>query len=129
MKPSDNHAFVNQILICVLVAICGGGSIGLGTVWMRNQISVTANVNRALAVRIENVERRITETKALVDMEQSPDVLRQRNADWQLGLVLLNDAQIVHVAGDPVRSLAARGNRGLFTDRPAGLVFRVAMEP
>ena len=127
MKTSDTQAFVNQLLICFLVTICAGGSIGLGTVWMRNQISVVANANRALAAQIVDVERRVAATKSLVDVEQSQEMLRQRNAEWHLGLVLVSDSQVISVSEDPTRALVARGNRGLFNDRPASVSFRVAL--
>jgi hypothetical protein len=34
---------VNQFMVYALVAICGSASIGLGTVWMRHQISIGGN--------------------------------------------------------------------------------------
>jgi hypothetical protein len=121
MKRNDTHAFVNQILVCVLVTICFGGSIGLGTVWMRYQISLTARSNRELNARIADVDRQLTEMASFVESEQSIERLKQRNAEMHLGLVPVTEQQLVHVAEDPVRRLAARANREFF-DRaaPAG---------
>ena len=92
MKKTS-HAFVNQVFVCVLVSIGFGGSIGLGTVWLRHQISITANENRILAGRLAEIERRIAETKTLVESEQSPDALRRLNANLHLGLVPVSDGQ------------------------------------
>jgi hypothetical protein len=114
MKKTDTHAFVNQILVCVLVTICFGGSIGLGTVWLRHQISVTAKTNRDLEMRITAIERQLTETSILVEEEQNTELLRQRNTEWRLGLVPPNEKQVVHVPGDPLRGLAERSNSELF---------------
>jgi hypothetical protein len=111
-----SHGFANQLLICALVTICCGGSVGVGTVWMRNQISTTANTNRILSARLAELKRQTAETQTLVAMEQSLDALHRRNAAWQLGLEPMSDSQVIHVTEDTVRLMAARANRGLFRD-------------
>jgi hypothetical protein len=126
MKKSDTHAFVNQILVCVLVTISFGGSIGLGTVWMRHQISVTAKTNRDLNVRLLTLTRALEERKVEVDGEQSNEVLKRRNAELALGLVEVTAPQVAHVNDDPVRRLAARANREVanpFVNPTAGVRF------
>ncbi len=127
MKRNDTHAFVNQILVCVLVTICFGGSIGLGTVWMRHQISLTAKSNRDLEAQIRGVERSLSEMTSLVESEQTVEKLKQRNADMRLGLVEVTGQQVVHVTEDPVKRLAARANRELFSSVPDSGAFRVAL--
>ena len=57
MNKKDTHAFVNQLLVYTLVMICFSGSIGLGTVWLRHQISITANNTKRLEQRIVESER------------------------------------------------------------------------
>jgi hypothetical protein len=116
MKTFSSHGFVNQLLVYTLVMIGFSGSIGLGTVWMRHQISMTANSTKQLAARIAEVERRLAETTTAAETERDPDVLLRRNAAWKLGLTPPNQAQIVHVGEDPVMRLAAKRNRGLFGD-------------
>jgi len=54
MKKTGNHAFVNQLLIYTLVMIGFSGSVGMGAVWLRHQISVTANRTK----QIEGAHRR-----------------------------------------------------------------------
>ena len=127
MKLS-NHAFVNQLLVYTLVMICFSGSIGLGTVWMRHQISLTANATKVLDARIAELDRQLNETKTVLEAEQDPAVLKQRNAAWHLGLVQPTADQIVRVPGDPVMRLAAKHNRGLFNDgvTPVTVSLRVA---
>jgi len=127
MKIS-NHAFVNQLLVYTLVMICFSGSIGLGTVWMRHQISLTANATKVLDARIAELDRRLDETKTLLEAEQDPEVLKQRNVAWHLGLVQPTPDQIVRLPGDPVMRLAAKHNRGLFNDgaTPVTVSLRVA---
>jgi hypothetical protein len=118
MKKSDTHAFVNQLLVCVLVTISFGGSIGLGTVWMRHQISVTAKTNRELNARIIALDRSLAAIRSEVEGEQSIDVLTRRNAELALGLVEVTAPQVAHVNEDPVRRLATRANRELFVPPP-----------
>jgi hypothetical protein len=127
MKIS-NHAFVNQLLVYTLVMICFSGSIGLGTVWMRHQISLTANATKVLDARIAELDRRLNETKAVLEAEQDPAVLKQRNTEWHLGLAQPNPEQIVRLPEDPVQRLAAKHNRGLFNDgvTPVTVALRVA---
>ena len=128
---ATNHAYVNQLLVYTLVMICFSGSIGLGTVWMRHQISLAANATKVLDARIAELDRRLNETKAVLEAEQDPAVLKQRNAEWHLGLVQPNPEQIVHLPGDAVMRLAAKRNRGLFNDgvTPVTVSLRVAAAP
>jgi hypothetical protein len=69
MRPFGNRAFVNQLLVYTLVMISLTGSIGLGTVWLRHQISVTANSTRVLEASVAEVERSMAETTIRVAAE------------------------------------------------------------
>lgn len=126
MRQKDNHAFVNQLLVCLLVTFGFGGSIGLATVWMRHQITVTAQTNRALQANLADVKRRIDATVTVVESEQSYEALTRRNADWHLGLAPATDAQVVRVTVDPVMRLARRRDSNLFNDGFVPITFRVA---
>ena len=131
MNRTSNHAYVNQLLVYTLVMICFSGSIGLGTVWMRHQISLAANATKVLDARIAELDRRVNETKAVLEAEQDPAVLKARNAEWHLGLVQPNPEQIVRLPGDPVMRLAAKHNHGLFNDgvTPVTVSLRIAAVP
>lgn len=126
MKISSSPGFVNQLLVYTLVMIGFSGSIGLGTVWMRHQISITANATKVLDARIAEVERHLAETTTAAEMERDPNVLLRRNVEWRLGLVPPSPAQVAHIGEDPVMHLAAKRNLGLFSDRPATIVLPVA---
>lgn len=121
MLKNDRHAFVNQLLVYTLVMICFTGSIGLGTVWLRNQIAQTANSIKSFENRTAEIERRLAETSAMVATEQSPEALVRRNAEWHLGLAAPDfRTQIVRIGEDPEERLAAKRNRELFSaQRPA----------
>ncbi|HVU36597.1 MAG TPA: hypothetical protein VHE61_24365 [Opitutaceae bacterium] len=120
MKTSGTHAFVNQLLVGLLVTIGFGGTIGLGTVWMRYQISVVADANQALQQQINDTERQIADTKTMVEEELDPQVLRQQNVAMHLGLTDLQQTQIVAVNEDPVYRLVARANQRMYEAREGG---------
>jgi hypothetical protein len=132
MNKKDTHAFVNQLLVYTLVMICFSGSVGLGTVWLRHQISLTANNTKLLEQRIRETERHLSELNTQVTAEQSIDVLARRNAEWNLGLVLPKEPQVVRVAESPERRLASRNNAEVFapeavaTGTVAPVRFRIA---
>jgi hypothetical protein len=129
MNTSSSPGFINQMLVYTLVMICFSGSIGLGTVWMRHQISLTANATKQLDARISAVERHISEATAAAESERDASVLLKRNADWRLGLVAPSQAQIRHVPEDPVMHLAAKRNRSMYSERAAAaaVAFPVAL--
>lgn len=128
MKISSSHGFVNQLLVYTLVMIGFSGSIGLGTVWMRHQISVTANSTKILDARMAEVERHLAETITAAETERDPSVLLRRNVEWRLGLVPPDRTQIVHVSEDPVMRLAAKRNRGLFGDSAPTISLPIALQ-
>ena len=120
MNKNDRHAFVSQLLVYTLVMICFTGSIGLGTVWLRNQIAQTANSIKTLETRTAEVERHLAETTTLIAAEQSPDVLIRRNTEWRLGLAAPDfRTQIVRINENPEERLAAKRNREIFATDPA----------
>jgi hypothetical protein len=124
---NNSHAFVNQLLICLLVTICFGGSVGVGLVWVRHQISITANNNRMLAARLREIEREIMEAKTTVESAQSPNALRALNAQFQLGLVPKSDGQVMLVTEDPVQRLMIRANRELYTEGTARAALSISV--
>jgi hypothetical protein len=126
-KQHASRAFVNQFMVYALVAICGSATIGLGTVWMRHQISLAANANKVLEAQIADVERRIEETDAAVSAEQDPAILNRRNAEWHLGLVPPGETQVHRIPEDSVLYLASQHNRKLFGDGPATISLQVAL--
>ena len=125
----NSHAFVNQIVVYLLVTIFCSGSVGIGTVWMRQQISRTANINRRLQASINEINRRIDEAEAFIAAESSQEVLLRRNREWNLGLVLVSDAQVMHVPDDTVARMVSRANRSLLreTDTAAPVTFNFAL--
>ena len=121
------RAFVNQFMVYALVAICSSASIGLGTVWMRHQISLVANENKDMETAIAKVEHQIEETDAAIASEQDPTVLNRKNTEWRLGLVPPGETQVRRVTEDPVARLFAIQNRKLFGEGQATINLKVAL--
>ncbi len=124
MNKHVPHAFVNQMLVYALVLIGFGGSMGMGAVWLRHQMSVTAETNRRLESKIVATERLLVEKTAAIEQEQSPDVLKSRNQMWGLGLVPPTEPQVCRVREDVTSRLAAKRNRGLFSDGASFVLLR-----
>jgi hypothetical protein len=119
MHKTDRHAFVSQLLVYTLVMIGFTGSIGLGTVWLRNQIAQTANSIKTFELRTAEVERHLSETTTLIAAEQSPDVLIHRNNEWKLGLVSPDfRTQFVRINENAEDRLRARNSREIFATTP-----------
>jgi hypothetical protein len=118
---NNSQAFVNQLLVCLLVTMTFGGSIGLGTVWMRHQISLTAKANRALDAAISEINQRSDDIEALIRSEQRPELLRQLNLEMRLGLVPTNEVPVILVPDNVIQRMAERAHRWSFPEQ-VGLV-------
>lgn len=116
---TNSSAFVHQLVLCLLVTFAVAGSTGLGTVWMRHQISTTANTNRLLAAELTRIERLIDEKKTLIETEQAPEKLRALNTGMRLGLVPMSEVHVEHVTENTADRLAQRAGHFLDPDRAA----------
>ena len=124
----NSQAFVNQLLVCLLVTMTFGGSLGLGTVWVRHQISVTAKMNRSLLAEITEVNRKSDDIEALIRSEQRPELMRQLNLEFRLGLAPKNEVPTVPVMDNVNQKMVERANRWTNPER-AGLepvTFKIA---
>ena len=102
------------------------GSVGLGTVWLRHQISLAANETKRLELETTQLERRVAEFRALIAAEQSPEMLERKNVAMRLHLAPPREAQLVRVSESPEQLLLARRNVEIFADDPsrsAGIAF------
>ena len=114
MKKSAS-AFVSELMVYLLVLAGFNGSVWLGTVWTRHQISETAELTKQTERRLVAVERRLAETSARLASEQSPQTLESRNREMQLGLVRPAELHIVRIEESPEERLAAMRNFEIFS--------------
>ena len=119
MNKTETHGFVNQLLVYTLVMICFTGSIGMGTVWLRQQMAQTANTIKQMEIRSDTIERRLAETTAQISAESSSDALARRNTLWSLGLSAPKELQIVRVTDRVEDRLARKRHDQLYSETPA----------
>jgi hypothetical protein len=116
MKPASTHAFVNQLIVYSIFMICIIGSVGVSIVYMRHQISETANATKVMEREIAAIERKMAESTAVLAAAQSPEALERKNATMALGLVPPTDLQLVRIEESPEDRLAAKRNFEIFTN-------------
>ena len=124
MQKSDVNAFVNQLLIYTLVMFVFTGSVGLGTVWLRHEISVVANRNRKLQAGLAEVQQRIDECTAEIAAAQGADNLIRLNSQWRLGLVQPRPEQSEYATDNLEQWLLTRRGPELFTAEIQPVVYR-----
>ncbi len=129
MKPPPAHALVSRIILLTLCALMLGGSLGLGAVWMRQEISQTANQSRALQVKLADVERRLDEVNAQVAAAVNPHALLRQNETLRLALAAPREPQVVRVGVSPELRLAAKRNREVFSVSAASLELSAVRTP
>ncbi len=115
MQKSNANAFINQVLVYTLMMLVFTGSIGLGTVWLRHEISVVANRNQRLQARLAEVQRHVDDFTAEIAAAQSTDNLIRLNAQWRLGLVQPRPEQSENVTSQDEQRVAARRGQDLFS--------------
>jgi len=124
MHKSAANAFINQLLAYTLGMLMFTGSIGLGTVWLRYEISLVANRNQRLQAQIAEVQRQIDDCTAEYAAAQSADNLIRLNSAMRLGLDMPRQEQIEHAPAAVDQWLAGRLNPELFTAEIRPAVFR-----
>ncbi len=78
--------------------------------WVRQEISQTANRSRALEVKIADIERRLDEVNAEVSTAVNPDSLLTQNQVMRLGLVSPREIQVVRVSESAELTLLRKRN-------------------
>jgi len=114
MKPPPAHAFVNRLIALTLLLLIFSGSLGLGAVWMRQEISQVANRSRALEGEMAKVERRLAAVNTEVATALNTKALLQQNEAMRLGLAFPHEIQVIRIDGSPERRLASRRNADRF---------------
>jgi cell division protein FtsB len=99
---------INGLFVVTLVMLAYLGAIGFGMVWLRHQISVTANTNRGLEQQIAELQREVNEVSAEIAYALSPEQLIRKNIDFGLNLVRPHEQQVFRVTADVERRLATK---------------------
>ncbi len=115
MKPPPANIHINRLIALSLLLLLFSGSLGLGAVWVRQEISQTANRSRSLVVKIADVERRLDDVNTAIAVAVSPNALDRQNEAMRLGLAFPKEAQVVRLEGSPELHLLERLNRDNFS--------------
>jgi len=110
MRPPPPNALVNKIVALTLCLLVFSGTLGLGAVWVRQEIFSTANRSNVLESKIADIERRLDEVDADVAIALTSKQLERRNETMRLGLVVPKEVQVVRLPGSPELRLAAKRN-------------------
>ena len=114
MRPPPANSLVNRLIALTLLLLVFAGTLGLGAVWFRHEISQAANRSRALEGKLADVERRLDEVNAQVAAAVNPGALLRQNETMRLGLAAPREIQVVRVAGSAELRLAAKRNTEAF---------------
>jgi len=116
MRPPPAHSLVNRLIALTLLLLMFAGSLGLGAVWFRQEISQTANRSRSLEHKLADIERRLDEVNAQVAAAVNPDALLRQNEAMRLGLAAPREIQVWRIAGSAELHLASKRNLEAFRD-------------
>lgn len=105
MKPPPPNALVNKLVLLSLALLMFAGTLGLGAVWVRQEIFATANRIRVLEGETADVVRKLDEVGAQIATAESVAALLQQNETLHLGLATAKEVQVVRVERDPVLEL------------------------
>ncbi len=114
MKPPPANSLVNRVIAMTLALLVLSGTLGLGAVWMRQEISQTANRSRAYEGRVTDVERRLDEVNAQVAAALNPDALLRQNQFMNLALTTPREIQVQRISESAELKLATKRNREVF---------------
>jgi len=107
-KSRTDGGVVNSLFLLTLFMLAYMAAIGFGTVWLRYEISVTANTNKALESEIQDAQRRLSEVTAEVAFAQGPEQLLKQNRELGINLVRPREEQVIRGPDDIERRLAAK---------------------
>jgi hypothetical protein len=114
MKPPPASNLINRVIFLTLMLLVFTGTLGLGAVWMRQEISQTANRSRALEDRLTDAQRRLDELSAEVATAVNPRALLRQNETMRLALSSPREIQVQRVAVSPELKLAQKRNLEVF---------------
>ncbi len=106
---------MNSLFLLTLFMLAYMAAIGFGTVWLRYEISVTANINKGLEAEIADTQRRLSEVDAEVAFAESPAELLKQNHALGIDLIQPREDQVVRESDDVERRLAAKRFGRLFS--------------
>lgn len=108
MKPPPTNALVNKSVLLTLALLMFAGTLGLGAVWVRQEIFATANRIRVIEGETADVTRKLDEVGAQIATAESIASLLKQNDTLRLGLATARELQVVRVERDPMLELSRK---------------------
>jgi hypothetical protein len=99
-NPQDT-IYIYRIATLLALNLLTATAGGLGLLYMRQQISATAERVRATQLAIADTDRRLQYVNVQIAEATSPDALKRRAAELALNLNVPANTQVVHLAGLP----------------------------
>lgn len=97
MKSLPRRHLGRQLLVLIFLFVFISGSFGLATVFLRQQIAVTATETRALDSRLADIERLNSKLTGEIALAMNPFHLEAQNQRFSLGLARPKENQVVRV--------------------------------
>lgn len=117
-NPQDT-IYVYRIATLLALNLLTATAGGLGLLYMRQEISASADRARQTQLAIADCDRRIQYFNVQIAEATSPEVLKRRAAELSLNLVPPTSDQVVHLAplpraGSRISALAFNPNEPIF---------------
>jgi hypothetical protein len=93
----NRSPFGRHLLVLIFLFVFIAGSFGLATVWLRQQIALTATETRAMERRLVDLERLDSKFTGEIALAMSPFFLEAQNQRFSLGLRQPQENQVVRV--------------------------------
>ena len=115
VKNRAANLILNRIIVYSLLILALVGGFGVVTVWMRHQISQSANSLQALEQQITEERRELAQLEVELTIAMSTDKLIYLNRSLELGLREPAYTQIVHVTDNVETRLYEKNANSVFT--------------
>ena len=100
-RNSQDTIYVYRIATLMALNLLTATAGGLGLLYMRQEISATAEKVRATEVAIADCERRLQYVNVQIAEATSPEALKRRAAELALNLEVPNPSNVIHLASLP----------------------------
>lgn len=120
MKKTKKAPYVSRLLLLIFALILFAGAAGLKTVWLRQQVALTAGNIRMLELRINDVERSLAKVEAEIAAALNPMFLRRQAKQLELSLYRPEEQQVVRMRENPDSLQQFAGRSGAPFEEEAG---------
>ena len=114
-SSSQAHSALNRVIAYCFLLLAFVGCFGLGTVYLRHQSAETANEIKRVERRISLEKRNLAELGTELSRLTTRDALKRFNRQYDLGLAMPRDRQVVRVTENVESRLYEKNSGSLVT--------------